>query len=107
MLSYPSATSSTMGTSGDDYYFNGTEGATENLPIADFPAEGSNEFVGSNNNYKGSENVKRFSVNNLLQLAADCHLGNKAGEFVDFLELFVKLLNSENWGNIYFQYFQI
>lgn len=83
MLNYPSATSSNMGTSTDEYYFNGTEGTTG----TDFPVEASDHFVNENNNvnnYKGSENVKRFSVNNLLQLAADCHLGNKSGESICF-----------------------
>lgn len=73
-----------MGTSADEYFFNGSEGTTGNIPAPtiDFPAEGSEHFVTENNNYKGSENVKRFSVNNLLQLAADCHLGNKSGELI-------------------------
>lgn len=91
MLNYPSASSSTMGASADDYYFNGTEGATENPPAVDFPVEGSDQFVNLNNNYKGSENVKRFSVNNLLQLAADCHLGSKSGEYIYSIRLILFL----------------
>lgn len=81
----------------EEYFFNGPEASTANNPAAniDFPPEGNDhQFISENNNYKGSENVKRFSVNNLLQLAADCHLGAKTvsngGEFVQYYLKFLE-----------------